>query len=165
MKNRIINASFIFIGIYQVFAGIFGLSAVFKQSLLFIFQHFLGYVLVIGFFVYSIICGIYLFKSSNLKRGVKLSIINQALQLLQFEVLGNGLYYVAGSYFAIGFSDAPKYHVLLDYSLFRSSCYLSFLTESNEITIALNVVAFIFLAFLFYLNKMQSTDEILKVRK
>jgi len=139
------------IGVYQIIGGLFGLTLIFRQSFSYIFWNFLYFVFIFGLFVFSIISGIYLLKAKLLLKGIKYSIVNQALQLIQFEIIGLGLYYVAGFYLAFGFSNTPQPHLIIDYSIFKSSCYLSFFRESNEITLSINVVAITLLVYLIYL--------------
>lgn len=140
------------IGVYQIIGGLFGLTLIFRQSFSYIFWNFIYFVFIFGLFAFSIISGIYLLKTKSLLKGIKYSIVNQALQLIQFEILGLGLYYVAGFYLALGFSDTPQLHLITDYSIFKSSCYLSFFRESNEITLSINVAAIMLLTYLIYLN-------------
>jgi len=152
-KLRLNKTLIIVLGIYQIAGGIFGLSAVFGQSLLYILGNLLSFAIIIGLFIYSLICGIYLITYQQPGLGIKLSFINQYLQLLQFEILGNGIYYVAGCYLSLGFSDTPQLHLVSEHSIFRSSCFISFLVDSNEITLSLNIAAIIILFCLNYLNK------------
>lgn len=149
ITNKILIA---IIGIYQIIGGLFGLTLIFRLSFSYIFWNFLYFVFIFGLFVFSIISGIYLLQTKFLPKGIKYSIVNQALQLIQFEIFGLGLYYVAGFYLAFGFSDTPKLHLITDYSIFKSSCYLSFFRESNEIILSINFAAIVLLAYLIYLN-------------
>jgi len=159
MKNKIRNRVINLIGIYQIIAGLIGLSLIFKEHFLFILQHLLTFTLIFGLFTFSVISGIYLLKRQNFSKGINLSLINQGLQLMQFEVLGNGLYYVAGFYLALGFSDTPHFHLDVSYYFFRSACYISFFVDSNEITLTLNFVALSILVALCYFNNQLRNDK------
>ena len=108
-----------------------------------------------GLFLFSIISGLYLFgKRKN--KGVSLSIVNQALQLLQFNILGFGFHYVAGCYLGVGFTDTPELQFLFRDSLFRSSCFINFKTNDYEISIVLNLVALLLIVFLSRMKKLNS---------
>ena len=128
-----------FIILYQIAAGLFGLYIASQQSLNFIVSYPLHFIIIVGLFVFSIICGVKIWF--NKVKGLKLSIINQYLQLIQFSILGFGFYYVAGIYLATGFSDTPNYHFLFDSSFFRSSCYITINSSDNEIAVLVNLVA------------------------
>ena len=155
--NRIL---ILVLGSYQILGGLFGLTLVFRQSLSYVLWNFLYFALIIGLFIFSIVSGIYLLKSKSLKKGIRYSLVNQILQLIQFEVLGVGLYFVAGSYVSYGLSNLPSLHLVTDYSIFRSSCYLSIFRESNEIVFNINIVAIILISYLLYLSKMLLSKSI-----
>jgi hypothetical protein len=137
-------------GIYQIAGGLLGLQAVFQQSIGFVLVHLFSFTIVIGLFIFSITSGIYLLRFKNLVKGLKLSLINQTLQLVQFEILGNGLYFVAGSYVALKFTFMPSFSLSLDYSLFRSFCFINYLVDSNLIFVSLNLISASLLIYLRY---------------
>ena len=86
-------------------------------------------------------------------KGIELSKVNQFFQIAQFKILGNGLEYVAGVYFAVGFSDSPALNLQYKLAAYKSSCFISFMTGDDEIKVMLNIVA---IAILIYLAKVQS---------
>lgn len=153
--NKIITNKYILwgFGSYQVLAGIFGFYLVFQQPFIYILRNFLIFAVIMGLFLFSIICGLYLFGKRK-RKGIKLSLTNQILQLLQFNVLGFGFYYVAGLYLGVGFTDIPKIQFLFADSLFRSSCFINFKTTNNEISIVLNLVALVLVIFLYKLKNL-----------
>lgn len=150
----------ILLGIYQIFGGLFGITAVFEQSIFYILHNFIYFIIIIGLFIFSIVCGIYLLKVKYQTLGIKYSFINQFLQLIQFEILGNGLFYVAGCYLAIGFSDSPQMHLFKYFAIFKGCGIISFLVDSNEITFSINLVALIFLIYLNYLYKQKNRSKL-----
>lgn len=153
--NKIVANKYIAwgLGVYQVLAGIFGFYLVFQQPFMHILRNFLIFAVIMGLFLFSIISGLYLFgKRQN--KGVKLSFINQVLQLFQFSILGFGFYYVAGCYLGIGFTDTPEMQFLFRDSLFRSSCFINFKTGNYEISIVLNLVALLLVVYLSRLKKL-----------
>lgn len=147
------------LGGFQVLAGVFGFYLVFQQPLMYILRNFLIFAVIMGLFLFSIISGLHLFGKRK-KKGIKLSLTNQILQLLQFNVLGFGFYYVAGPYLGVGFTDTPKMQFLFTDSLFRSSCFINFKTTNNEISVVLNLVALVLVVFLYKLKKLNiETDD------
>lgn len=114
-------------------------------------KNLIYFVFIIAIFIYSIICGIKLIQGKQLTQGLKHSLINQYLQLIQFETFGNGIYYVTGGCFGLGFSDTPNLHLISNFYIFESSCFFSFLADSDEITLSINLVALIIIIFLNYI--------------
>ena len=152
--NKVIASKYTYwlLGTYQLFSGLFGYYLVFQQSFRYILSNILIFVFIIGLFTYSIVSGCYLFGKNKLK-GLNLSIINQALQLIQIAVLGFGFYYVAGLYLGIGFSDTPDFHFIFRDSLFQSSCYITLRASSDEISLVFNIVSLLLLLLLSRMKK------------
>ena len=65
------------IGVYQIIGGLFGLTSIFRQPMLYVFWNFIFFVFIFCLFVFSIISGIYLLKAKYLRKGIKYSIVNQ----------------------------------------------------------------------------------------
>ncbi len=120
---------------------------------MFILHNSLIFTVIMGIFLFSIVSGIYLFGKRKTK-GIQLSFANQMLQLIQFNVLGFGFYYVAGCYLGVGFTDTPEFKILFTDSLFRSSCFINFKTTNVEISIVLNLVALALVIFFSKLKKL-----------
>lgn len=154
--RKIVYYSIIFLGICQLAGGLIGLILVFKSSPFYVLKNVLSFVIIISIFIYSIYCGIKLIRGKQLLSGIKHSLINQYLQLIQFEIFGYGLYYVSGCYLALGFSDTPKLHLITHASIFNSSCYISFLRNSNEITLSINIISLLIIIFLNYVANHES---------
>lgn len=152
--NKVISSKYTcwILGLYQIFGGIFGYYLVFQQSFSYIISNILIFIFIIGLFTYSIVSGCYLFGRNKLK-GLNLSIINQALQLVQIAILGFGFYYVAGFYLGFGFSDTPDLHFIYRDSLFQSSCYITLKASSAEISLVFNIVSLLLLLLLSKMKK------------
>ncbi|MGV8878483.1 MAG: hypothetical protein ACOH2A_05585 [Sphingobacteriaceae bacterium] len=60
------------------------------------------FLIGISLFVFSLYTGNSLFFDKNKKKGIILTIINQSLQLLQWNVLGYGISYSSGAELLIG---------------------------------------------------------------
>lgn len=154
--RKTINYSIIFIGICQLLGGLSGLVLVFKSSPFYVLKNLLSFVVIISIFFYSTFCGIKLIRGKQLLVGIKHSLINQYLQLIQFEIFGYGLYYVSGCYLALGFSDTPKLHLITNGSIFNSSCFISFLRNTNEITVSINIISLLIIIILNYITNHES---------
>ncbi len=162
--NRIrVNRIIIWIiGIYQILGGLLGLIISFKQGIILAFNHFIYFVIIVLFFSFGIYSGL-LLLTKRIKKGLDLSKINQFLQVAQFKIIGNGIEYVAGIYFAIGFSDTPSLNFQYKFAAYKSSCFISLLTDDNEIKVMVNIIAIIILVYLskrVYLR--YSTDSLQK---
>jgi hypothetical protein len=145
IESRII---LMLIGIHQIFGGIFGLYLVFTQkSFINILEHLFLFLIIIGLFLFSIICGIALFYKNPVK-GIKISLINQFLQLIQFKVFGFGFYYAAGIYLSIGILDVSILKFKINSSLFQSSIFLTLKSGNDTIYIFINLISVLLILFL-----------------
>ncbi len=136
------------IGVIQILGGLLGLTLTFRQGFGFVFNYFIYFIIITFAFSFGIYCGVILL-TKNISRGINLSIINQFLQVVQFSILGNGIEYVAGIYFAIGFSDTPSFNLQYKFSTYKSSCFLSFMTGDEEIKVMINLIAILFIVYLY----------------
>ncbi|MCB0634649.1 MAG: hypothetical protein KDD15_33185, partial [Lewinella sp.] len=65
------------------------------------------FLLGIGLYLYSILCGYLLIKGGKYK--IVLSQINQSLQIMLFYVMGEGAYqYISGGYLAFGIDNTTE---------------------------------------------------------
>jgi len=135
------------IGSYQILGGLLGLVVSFNQGIELAKSNPIYFMIVVAFFSFSVYSGALLIFN-KLKLGIELSKLNQFLQVAQFKILGNGIEYVAGSYFAIGFSDTPLLNLQYKVAAYKSSCFISILTSDNEIKFMFNLIAIIILIFL-----------------
>ncbi|HKO80834.1 MAG TPA: hypothetical protein VJU78_10575, partial [Chitinophagaceae bacterium] len=92
------------LSIYQIVGGGIGLAITIWIMVNYLSAFngmiFLLFLLALGLYSYSIYCGILLLK--NYKSGLKHSLINQALQVLNFAIPGYSFLFVAGIYISIG---------------------------------------------------------------
>ena len=131
---------------YQILGGIVGIilialliANVSNYTSLIIIMIFIASVL----YSYSIACGIFLFK--NVKRGLKYSIINQFLQIINFSLFGYGFKYISGLFFTIETDIARSFNFELKWG--TSSWEFLFNNDNGEKVISINLVA-IFLVVL-----------------
>lgn len=128
------------LAIYQIAGGVVGIGLALR------FISKLGELagidyLLIGltalFYSFSIVAGFVLLKS--IKRGLKLSLLNQAMQVVQLVVVDFAFHYVAGVKIGLGFLFAPIWQFKLNFSL--SSFEFALNTESNSTYLGINVLA------------------------
>jgi len=136
------------IGIYQAIGGLIGFYPIvvnfFSQGLSKYFNIiFLPFTLLYAF---SLFCG-FLLISGNYKKGINLSIYNQALQILSFSVLGFGYMYASGIFAAIKLDVTQDIFLGMEFDV---SHFILKLNSDFDITyISINVVPIIILSVLF----------------
>lgn len=92
------------IGLFQIIGGILGigvfawLASVTENVNFFLI---LLYIFIVSLYAYSILCGIMLFRKPV--TGLRLTFINQVLQILQIAVLGYVYKYLSGFGLVMGF--------------------------------------------------------------
>lgn len=128
---------------YQIIGGIAGLLTVMwlmmrtdqvNGAIMLIF------LLAITLYIFSIYCGRLLFNDKYLL-GLKLSLINQVIQIPQIAVLGYAFWYVSGLMLTIGISaGSPGFSFNFHFFL-TSTFQISIATEETQVILAVNLVA------------------------
>ncbi|PVY37318.1 hypothetical protein [Pontibacter virosus] len=95
-----------------------------------------------GLYIFSILCGRMLFRSQ--KRGLKLSLINQVLQVVYFSFGAYAFQYVAGLRIGVGVDMVAGW--IFKFRLALSSFHFSIGTDLGQKFIGINLVA-LFLIF------------------
>jgi hypothetical protein len=139
------------IGVYQVLFGLLGITVTFRQGIDLISNYFIILIIFVAFFSFSIYSGVVLL-TRNILKGLYFSTINQLLQVVQFSIIGNSFEYVAGIYFALGFSDTPSFNLIYKFAAYKSTCYFSLFMSNDEIKVMVNLIA---LFLVVYLNEMR----------
>ena len=144
------------IAYYQIIGGVSGLligawgvtkvSATSNEVVIFFF---IGAIL----FSFSIYCGQRLLMG-EIQKALKLSSLNQILQLFTISVLGFSFTYVAGLYLALGFDYSNDFRVALSYQISQYS--ISFEDLSKEVVFQVNLVA---LLVLYWISKVKQKVE------
>ncbi|MDB5134157.1 MAG: hypothetical protein JWP37_760 [Mucilaginibacter sp.] len=109
-------------------------------------------------YVFSIYAGRLLLTDKYLT-GLKLSIINQAMQILQFAVMGYAFLYASGLMLAIGITTSEGFTFTCNFEL-ASMWKISIATSEREFSLAINLVA---IYFLYFTEKLQTTIKREKV--
>jgi len=140
-------------GWYQIIGGIAGLLIT-----IWVLAHtgqinglILSLILVaFGLYGFSIYCG-RLLLTDNYFRGLSLSIINQALQIIHFAMLGYAYQYASGVMFELGM--VANHGLKLNFNFTLNSVWqLSIGTTEKPFILAVNLVA---IYWLYYIEKLR----------
>lgn len=157
----------IVIGWLQIIGGITGIGLVahlmiqtgtINGALLLIF------LIGLGLFIYSMYAGKRLLMDDDKRIGVILSIINQALQLIQWNMLGYGLSYSSGAQLTLGVEGLSfKFNFGAVVSTFRMAINSddAFLVKINLIALLVIFVLVDIFSELKERKKKQEEEEIL----
>jgi len=138
------------LGFYQIIGGVLGLIVILWNMFETFLMSALGillYLFILLFFAYSIFCGILCLKAN--KNALRLSLINQILQVIGFAIMGFGFKYIAGVYFSIGLdlSESIKFGVGAGISSFN----FNFNNQTERLELDFNVVA---IALIYWIDKL-----------
>jgi hypothetical protein len=151
------------LGIYQVAGGVVGIALI-GWLLIYLKNYTISLMLLmmvpLVWYGFSIHCGISLLKRSPW--ALKLSLINQYMQLINFSILGYSLQYVAGPGAYIGFDLTNTILLNLSFDLF-TKWDITIATNSPVILINLNVVALMLIIFIKRMKSRMSAEEELEV--
>lgn len=129
-----------FLAFYQIIGGIIGLF--YCVYSLFGLPLNLGSLLVIAiisiFYSFSIFCG-YLVYNKKDNRSLRLSSINQLLQIISFSIAGFGFKYVSGVVLSIGVNYTEDFLFVSNFSI--SNFLLNFNNDKQVIELQINLVA------------------------
>jgi hypothetical protein len=92
-----------------------------------------------GLYSFSFYCGRLLMTNKYLI-GFKLSLINQAIQILQFAMLGYAFWYASGLMFTLGIKVNNGFTFTFDFGFF-STYQISLAIDETEFKLAINLVA------------------------
>jgi hypothetical protein len=137
-KKRTSNHILQVLGLYQIIGGGFGLFTLIYGQIVYSQQITIISFGVFSIFSFSVAAGLLLLTKNNTKY-IRLTLVNQSLQVVMIKLVGFGFQYVAGSYFAIGFSDTPRIFLQYKYAIIKSACFVWPGTD-NEITVMINLV-------------------------
>lgn len=134
-------------GYYQIVGGIIGLGLL--AGLIMSISSFNWLLLIILFvavvlFFFSIYCGIILLK--RIEFGLKVSKINQLLQVIHFSILGYGFQYASGLHFSIGVDLTTEFNFTFNIGV--SSWQMNINNDTPTIAISLNFVALLLIIFI-----------------
>ncbi|MCX2739317.1 hypothetical protein [Pontibacter anaerobius] len=138
--------------IYQILGGLLGLVLTILVMLngdITVTQQVLRMGVFAGLlYVFSILCGRVLFR--NRKRGLRLSLVNQVLQVLYFSFGSISFQYVAGLRVGIGMDLVGSW--IFKFRIALSSFHFSIETDLGQKYIGINLVA---LFLIFWIERLQ----------
>ncbi|AHM60327.1 hypothetical protein D770_10350 [Flammeovirgaceae bacterium 311] len=147
------------LAVYQIFGGILGIGLAIRIIPQLNNLTTLSYLLIFltaAFYVYSIIAGAVLLQHP--KRGLTLSLINQALQVLSIAIGTFAYNYVAGFKLGLGIDFIPAWQFNLNLSL--SSFQLILNAETGRVFIGINFLA---LALVYLIERLR--EEVGSINK
>lgn len=149
MELRIRNTAFTskLLGWLQIIGGIYGIGVVSYLTInLGEVNGAILFIVLTGYFLFgfSITAGVKLLNGVTRRLGIILSIINNSLQIIQFELLGWALTFTSGASFALGFKDGLK----VDFSIVSSAFSMSINTDGSDFIFMVNFWAIIVIATL-----------------
>jgi hypothetical protein len=121
------------------------------------------FVLAVGLDIFSIYCGRLLLKGEH-DIGLRISTINQALQIFSFALFGFAFKFVAGLCLGIGIDYTNDFK--FDFNLTISTFEISINTEHELITLGFNFVAVYVIQYIIRIkdeiedNKLLQTPQI-----
>jgi len=103
------------------------------------------YLIAFGLYGFSIYSGRAVL-GNNHERGLNLSILNQAMQVVSFTLLGYGFMYVSGMMFLVGIKAEAGVKINFNFSL-TSTWYLYFKSDDSTNEFAINFLAIYLIYF------------------
>jgi hypothetical protein len=146
------------LGYYQIIGGLIGLGLLISLLTTISFFDALFLTIIISAFIlfsFSIYCGGLLIAKKEL--GIRLSIINQFLQVISFSYAGYSYQYFSGIGFSLGIDFTESFNFI--FYLGFSSWKLNINTNSILTTIEINLVAILILNNLFSLQKRIQVEK------
>lgn len=146
-------------GIYQILGGILGiaLSIYFPIKANFFNATVLRITLfVLSLYSFSVYCGFLLLKK-DYSKGFNLSIINQALQIITFSVLGVTFQYTSGIFLYFGLNLTED--TLFTYKIGLTTFNFKWNSDTNITAFSINIIAFILMNLAFKLREKIAKEE------
>jgi len=147
------------LGIYQIAGGVIGLGLTIwylpNALRLAIPGLLLLYIMPFVLYSYSIYCGTLLMRSKE--TGLKHSMINQYLQLVNFSISGYGFQYISGFYVSAGLDLTHSTLFKMNFGVSTWTLQINF--DSEMVLININFIALWLILFIDKLMKKVSEHE------
>ncbi len=147
-----------FISGYQMIGGLIGLAFMF--AIFFNVEEINNsYIFILGlgflFYIFSFIAGLFLFQGKTY--ALKISLINQILQIFGFSFWGYGFEYVAG----VSFDFFIKYTDSLDFTINigLSNWHILLNNDTGIEQVSINMVALVLAIFIVRLQKQNNVEK------
>lgn len=148
-----------FLSGYQLLGGLIGLTII-VYAFFTLEDMTLAHILILGSgilcFAYSFICGLFLFQRKIY--ALKLSLINQVLQIIGFTFWGYGFEYVAGVSFDVLIQDTQDSSFNLNFGL--SNWHIRINTDIGINEVSINIIAILLVLFIARLQKEYELENL-----
>jgi hypothetical protein len=139
------------LGIYQIIGGAIGVilitwTTVNSQQIAEL--SIVIYLFMLLFFAFSVYCGILCLRKDN--NALKLSLINQILQIIGFAMFGFAFQYAAGAYFTAGLDLTESFNFTFGVGVSKFDFNIN--NESQRLEVHFNLIA---LALIIFIEKMR----------
>jgi hypothetical protein len=163
--SKNINNKLNYLGIYQLIGGVLGLmltiwllTQVGQMTTLIALLFLLAFVL----YAFSICCGV-LLLGTQYSVGLKLSMLNQVLQIGSFQFLGYAYLYISGCFLNLGIgysvgNSASGLKMGFDFGL-MSKWQLSIASQNHSFALYVNLVAIYLIYFIDKLRGAIKTEN------
>ncbi len=147
------------IGYYQIIGGIVGIglsiySIITKTNIPTI--NYIFFIVAFVLYSFCLTSGLFLLKE-KLEKGIKLTLINQILQSIQFSISGYSFIFVGLINVFVGIDYTNDFLFKLDFTLTK---YLFTISQKNEvIVVGLNLIPIL---ILFYIKKIETRIKLEK---
>lgn len=147
---------------YQIAGGIIGIIWtiwLIPQTVTISGLILLIYLLAVGLYLFSIYCGRLLLKGEY-ELGLKLSTINQSLQIFSFALMGFAFKFVAGLYLGVGidYTNDFKFDIKFSFSAFQ----ININTDEELITLDFNFVAIFLVQYIMRIKEEIEEHKLLQ---
>ena len=117
------------------------------------------FAIAFGLYIFSLLSGWLLWNQYT--AGIRCSLINQYLQIVQFTIAGWAYTYISGAYFSLGVDLTYSYRILIDLGIV-STWQLKAFTQSPEVQLSFNFVAILLVVFLTHVKRDLEEDVLLE---
>jgi hypothetical protein len=150
------------LAIYQIIGGLLGL--IITVLAIMGFHSFTPFIISLfaiafGLYIFSLLSGWLLWNQYT--SGIKCSLINQYLQIVQFTIAGWAYTYISGAYFSLGVDLTYSYKILIDFGIV-STWQLKAFTQSDAVQLSFNFVAILLVVFLTHVKRDLEDDVLLE---
>jgi len=150
------------LAIYQIIGGLLGLISTIWIILQFpVFTPFLilRFTVAFGLYVFSLLSGWLLWNQYT--AGIRCSLINQYLQIVQFAIAGCAYTYISGGYFSLGVDLTYTYRLLAHFGI-TSTWQLKAFAQTPVVQLNFNFVAILLVVFLTHVKRDLEDDVLLE---
>jgi len=150
------------LALYQIVGGMLGLITtiwIILQSQAFTPFLILRFTVAFALYIFSLLSGWLLWNQYT--AGIRCSLINQYLQIVQFAIAGCAYTYISGGYFSMGVDLTYTYRVLMHFG-FTSIWQLKVFAQTPVVQLNFNFIAILLVVFLTHVKRDLEDDVLLE---